>query len=178
MHLIQLAEQRTGVRSNVLYSAVRQVDFWASKAHWFKSLIVQKYTRLALMNAKRAYTDVQYRVSLDDVVQTYLMFLSKAIDRCDCRQGVLTTFIQTWFHSSKAEIVRSAESNQHTSYEELMGSALLHSSSDPDSSFESLQELSYKAKLVDPGGVVRYSLGIPEFFSSSQLKKLRLFTHP
>lgn len=178
MHLIQLAEKRTGIPSSILYSALRQSEFWAAKAHWFKSLIVQKYTRLALMNARRAYTDVQYRVSLDDIVQTYLMFLSKAIDRCDCRQGVLTTFIQTWFHSSKAEIVRSAESNQHTSYEELLGSALMYSASEPDSSFESLQELSHKAKMVDPEGIVRYSLGIPEFFSSKDLKKLRLFTHP
>jgi hypothetical protein len=167
--LIALAEQRT---SPYLYAATLQVRFWAEKAYTFKELIVQKYVRLALMNAKRTYVDIDFQQKLDDIIQTYLMYLSKAIDRCDSRQGVLTTFIQTWFYSARAEIQRSLLEEQHSSYEELVENGVFADATQPDCRYEAVQHLAYVAKKLDPDGVLRYAVGIPEFLTSAQLKIL------
>lgn len=172
--LMKQAEERVG--SPHLYPAMIQVEYFSSKALWFKELIMQKYTRLALMNAKRTYKAVNYSQRLDDIVQVYLIFLSRAIDRCDSRQGVLTTFIQTWFYSARAEVQRSCVESQHTSYEEMLENGINSLVTDPDNAYEAVQHVSYVAKQVDPVGVLRFSLKIPEFFSSKDLKKLELFT--
>jgi hypothetical protein len=168
--LLALAEAR--LDNGYLYSAIRQSDYWAEKAFAFKELIVQKYTRLALMNAKHTYVDITYQIKLDDVIQTYLVYLSKAIDRCDARQGVLTTFIQTWFYSAKAEVIRkSAEDSKNSSYDDLLGSGL--PAADPDTSYEDVQHLCHVAQGIDAEGVLRYSLGIPEFYPKHIVDKLR-----
>lgn len=169
--LLALAESRVG--NGYLYSSVRQSDYWAEKAFAFKELIVQKYTRLALMSAKHTYVDISYHMPLNDVIQTYLVFLSKAIDRCDARQGVLTTFIQTWFYSAKAEVVRKAsEDSKNSSYDDLLDSGL--PAVDPDTSYEDVQHLCHVAQTIDTEGVLRYSLGIPEFYPKHLLDKIQL----
>lgn len=167
--LILLAEQRT---SPYLFAATMQVKFWANKAYLFKEMIVEKYVRLALMNARRTYVDVDFKCKLDDIIQTYLVYLSKAIDRCDSRQGVLTTFIQTWFYSAKAEVHRAVLEEQHSSYEELISNGVFSDATQPDCHYETIQHLTSVAKQLDPQGVLRYILGIPEFLSNQQLKIL------
>lgn len=168
--LIAIAEQRCG--SPYLHAATLQVRYWANKAYEFKGLIVQKYVRLALMNAKRTYTDVDHQIKLDDIVQTYMIYLSKSIDRCDSRQGVLTTFIQTWFYSARAKIQKSVAEEHHSSYEELVEAGSLDEATQPDSNFEAVQHIAATAKALDPTGVLRYSVGIPEFFTSADLSIL------
>jgi hypothetical protein len=172
--LIKHAEDR--VHSPHLYSALMQVEYFSGKALWFKELIMQKYTRLALMNAKRTYKLVNYAQRLDDIIQVYLIFLSRAIDRCDSRQGVLTTFIQTWFYSARSEVQKSCVESQHTSYEEMLENGVHSLTTEADHGYEAVQHLSYVAKQVDPVGILRFSLGIPEFFSTKDLKKLEIFT--
>lgn len=168
-----LAIKRTEeLTSPHLYSATLQVRYWAAKAYWFKELIVQKYVRMTLMAAKRTYTDIKHRQKLDDVVQTYLVYLSRAIDRCDSRQGVLTTFIQTWFYSAKAEIQRGLAEEQHSSYEEMIENGLFVSATMPDCKYEALQHVAATAKKLDPEGVLRYACGIPEFLTAKQLRIL------
>lgn len=178
LNLINLFESK--LDSSHLYSAILQSDYWASKAYWFKELIMQKYVRLALMNGKNTYTEINHAINLDDIIQIYLSYLSKAVDRCDSRQGVLTTFIQTWFFSAKAEIKKMAnETHSSSSYEELMESGIhFPMSVDPDLKYEELQHISFVAKSVDPDGCIRYSLAIPEFISQQELKILKLFTTP
>jgi len=165
--LIQLAEHRCG--SSWLYAATRQVQYWADKAYAFKELIVQKYVRLAIMSAKRTYVEVNHAITLDDIIQTYMIYLSKAIDRCDARQGVLTTFIQTWFYSARAETHTSVLAESHSSYDEMVEAGLLADATQPDSDFETLQHIAATAKSIDHTGVIRYTLGIPEFFTSGDL---------
>lgn len=167
--LIALAEEKT---SEHLYSATLQVKYWASKAYKFKELIVEKYVRLALMSAKRTYTEVNYQQNLNDIIQTYLVYLSKAIDRCDSRQGVLTTFIQTWFYSARSEIQKGLANEQHVSYEEMLENGVFADATQPDCKYEALQHISATAKVLDPEGVLRYATGIPEFFTSAQMKIL------
>jgi hypothetical protein len=166
--LVQLHEDRC---SPYLH-AILQTIYWNDKAHWFKKLIMEKYVRLALMNAKRTYEEVHFRKDLDDTIQTFLMYMSKAIDRCDSRQGVLTTFIQTWFFSAKAEIKKQIASEDQSSYEELLESGGILDFTEADTSFEAVQHLSSVAKELDPIGAIRFLLGIPEIVSSIQRKAL------
>lgn len=42
-----------------LYGVILEVKYWAGKAVAFKNVIVEKYTRMALNNARRAYVDCQ-----------------------------------------------------------------------------------------------------------------------
>jgi hypothetical protein len=169
--LLKLAIAAENFDTTYLYAAARESQYWADKAYEFKKLIVQKYTRLALMNAKSVYQLVHTYLKLDDIVQTYLVFLSKAIDRCDSRQGVLTTFIQTWFHSAKALTMKEAqERHQQSSFDEQ------HETTDmsvaPDSSYEEVQHIACTAKRIDALGILRVSLGIPEFLNQRQLATL------
>lgn len=167
--LIHIGESRT---SPYVYGSTLQVRFWAEKAYKFKELIVQKYVRMSLMSAKRTYTELNYQQNLDDIIQTYLVYLSKAIDRCDARQGVLTTFIQTWFYSARAAVRKSIGEEQHSSYDEMVDNGVFADTTAPNCKYEALQHVSAVAKTLDPQGVLRYACGIPEFFTSAQRKKL------
>jgi hypothetical protein len=175
--LMQLAEERTG--STFLYAAIQQAEFWIKMAYHFKELIVQKYTRLAIMQARKTYLDVDCAKDLNDIIQIYLIFLSKAIDRCDSRQGVLTEYVKYWFYSAKSEIMKSvAKDGLSTSYDQLLEAGIDSQSVDPDTQFEVAQHLCATAKAIDPTGAYRFALQIPEHFSSSDLRKLQLFTTP
>ena len=168
--LIAVAESRT---SPHLWAASQQVIFYSKKAYAFKELIVQKYVRMTLMSARRVYVEINHKLKLDDVIQTYLVYLSKAIDRCDSRQGVLTTFIQTWFYSARAEVQRSLSEEQHSSYEELLENGQFADFTMPDCKYEVVQHLAATAKELDPEGTIRFALGIPEFLTSADVAVLR-----
>jgi hypothetical protein len=167
-------EQEMGLRTGgSLYAAMQQVRYWDEKARDFKGKIIQKYTRMALLNAKAAYADYNHYVKLDDVVQVYLMIVSKAIDRCDARQGVLTTFIQSWFKSAKSEVANMAKGQLDQSYEALSeehGDAVsdIIGFSLPDTTSELEQHISYVAKQMDRQGYIRAALHIPEFMTLDQ----------
>lgn len=158
-----------------LPATIREVEYWDERSHWFKSLIVQKYVRMALLQAQSTYKELMCSVSLNDISQIYLMYVSKAIDRCDSRQGVLTTFIQSWLKSAKAEAAGLAKENYHSSYEELVEAGTLVGEVMPDLSYEELQHLAMVAQKFDKEGYVRASLGIPEFLSAKHRAVLQQF---
>lgn len=173
--LMQLAEERT--ESRFLFAAIQQTEFWIEKAYHFKEMIVQKYTRLALQSARKTYMDTGCQKDLGDIIQIYLIFLSKAIDRCDSRQGVLTEYIKNWFYSAKAEVVKSiAKDGLSTSYDQLLESGIESNSVAPDTEFESVQHLCVTAKAMDLTGAYRYALNIPEYFKASDIRKLKSTT--
>lgn len=174
--LLQLADQRVG--STCLYPAIAQVDFWIAKAYHFKELIIQKYVRMTIMQAKKTYEDIEHTKDLNDLIQIYLIYLAKAIERCDSRQGVLTPYIKFWFYSAKSEITKSvAKDGLGTSYDQLLEAGVDAQSIDPDSNYEALQHLCSVAKKLDPTGAYRFALQIPETFSSRDIRKLKLFTN-
>jgi len=162
-------EQEVGLKpGGSLYAALQQVRYWDEKARDFKGKIIQKYTRMALLQAKATYEDFNHYVKLDDVVQIYLLVVSRAIDRCDARQGVITTFTQNWFKSARSEVRELAKTQGDQSFEELSeehGDAV----SDiigyciPDTTPELEQHIAYVAKQVDKQGYLRGPLHIPEF---------------
>lgn len=176
-------EQQVGLRERgELYAAVLDVEYWSNKARKWKEQIVEKYTRMALLQAQATYKDYNYVVKLDDIVQIYLMVVSRAIDRCDSRHGVITTFMQSWFKSAKSEVAKLAEGHQDASYEGLVeehGDAIhdVLGTSAPDHSLEMWQHVSYIAQQVDPEGLVRTSLHIPQYVSLPHRKLLEVFIH-
>lgn len=181
--LIYRIEQQVGVRPNGnLYSALLQIIYWDKKARWWKELIMQKYTRMAILNAQRTYKDFNHFVPLSDVVQVYMLVTSRAIDRCDARQGVLTTFIQNWFKSARGEVAHMAENQKDASYESLVedhGDAIhdIVGVTLPDLTEELQTHISYIASTLDPEGLVRTVLGIPQFATRSQRNILQEFIH-
>lgn len=179
---IYYIERSIGLRPNgSLFGCIQQVRHFYQKAAKFKEMIMEKYTRMTLMQAKRTYEDFNHYVPLDDVVQIHLLTTSKAIDRCDSRQGVLTTFIQNWFKSSRSEVSDLAKSQTDQSIESLNddhgdASAAVLGFTMPDTSAELEQHLSYVAKTVDPQGYLRSILGIQEHLTRDQIETLVMFS--
>jgi len=174
-------EQSVGLRTgSSLYAVIQQVRYWYDKARWFKELVMQKYIRLALNHARSTYKDYNHFVSLDDIAQTYLLTVSRAIDRADARQGVLTTFITNWFKSARSEVAKMASGQQDQSFDSMTdenGDSIsdIVGFSMPDTSTETIEHIAYVAKKMDKKGYIRASLGIPEFLTDAQKKILNTF---
>jgi hypothetical protein len=151
-----------------LFSVIEDVNIWYERARDWKSAIIEKYTRKAISQARVAYEDYNYAMDLSDVIQLHLVLLSRSINRCDSRLGVLTTFITSWFKSARSEMLRIINASQEVSYEEMlegMGDAAEVEGSEDKTLYtrESVQHISMLAKQIDPTGVLRFHLGIPEF---------------
>jgi len=176
-------ERQLGLRDGgELYQAILEVEYWSIKARTWKEQIIEKYTRMALLQAQATYKDYNHVVRLDDIVQIYLMVVSRAIDRCDSRHGVITTFMQSWFKSAKSEVAKLAEGHQDSSYEGLIdehGDAVhdILGVSAPDMSFEMWQHIAYIGRQVDPEGLVRTKLNIPQYVSLKHRKLLQEFVY-
>jgi hypothetical protein len=171
-------ERSLGVVEGIaLYNVIEDVNIWYERARDWKSAIIEKYTRKALGQAKVAYEDYNYAMDLADVIQIHMVLLSRAINRCDSRLGVLTTFITSWFKSARSEMTRVINSSQEVSYEEMLedmgDSAEAEGSEDKTiTTQEAVQHISMLAKEIDPTGVLRFHLGIPEFMPLDKRKIL------
>lgn len=175
------AEIRLGVQKGFsLYSTCLSVEHWQAEAIKFKNAIVEKYIRLALTQAKRTYEEVDYQIPLGDIVGEYMLIVPRAIDRCDSRHGVLTTFIQNWFKSARSKIMDRVMENASTdSYDAILDSEEgppAEWSNLPNADMETLQALAELAKRVDPQGCVRASFGIPEHVSYKDRQTLMCYT--
>lgn len=181
--LIARIENSVGLRKNgMLYPAMQQVDYWDAKARTWKGFIVEKYTRMALNQAQRTYKDFNHSVNLNDVVQVYLMVVNRAIDRCDSRQGVLTTFIQNWFKSARGEVAVMAEGQQDSSFD-----ALIEEYGDsvhdfigvtlPNMDRELYEHIAYVSYVTDRVGIVRTSLGIPQYVARADRELLEALSY-
>lgn len=163
-----------------LYGTIQQMAYWDAKARWFKSLVMEKYHRTTINQAQRTYKDYNHVVPLDDVIQIYLVVLSRAIDRCDPRLGVLTTFISNWFKSARSEVADLARVQNDVSLDamaEEYGDAVsdIFGHAEFDTSAESVEYIAWVSKTMDHQGYIRASLGIPEWVTPEQRSKLETF---
>lgn len=154
-----------------LYEVCRQVRYWQEQAHHFKSLIVQKFLRLAMNQAQKTYVDYSHAVPLDDIAMVFTLVVNKAIDRCDARLGVLTRFIQNWFPSARstiADMVKDAQGEESldSMIEDSPSPSLALGSVDPDESTEQIQHIAFRAQIADPEGLIRISMGIPQYVNN------------
>jgi len=179
-HRIAEIEMELGATDS-LYGPIQQTSYWIDKASQWKNVIIEKYTRMTLLMAQRTYVDYQHSVDLDDVVQVYLMITSKAIDRCDSRLGVLTTFIQQWMKSARARVAAMAEASRNDSLDslhELLGDSMHELSVAPDKTAELMRTVAYAAMIADPEGLVRNHLNIPQYMSAIHRERLVHFIKP
>lgn len=85
-----------------LYQVLAETEHWFEATCAFKTKIMEKYLRVTLTTAQRDYVKFfDCRVDLDDLIQIYLNYLSRAIDRCDYGQGTLTSHVQTYMVAAK-----------------------------------------------------------------------------
>lgn len=148
----------------------RQAEYWLTQATSFRERILQKYYRLCLSTAQREYVNhFRCSVPLDDVIGTYLMATMRAIDKCDIRQGVLTSHITTWFLTARDNVGKSKASNSVSLNEAVpLDGPEFFTASHEDGLVESemrlerLQVISAVAALVDTTGAARTFLRINE----------------
>lgn len=169
--------ERLGIENPSMYFAYfKAIEYWFNKALDFKGKIMQKYTRMTLLQAQKTYVEYNHVVELDDVTQIYLQIMSKAIDRCDSRFGVLTTFIQSWLKSAKAIVQKNAQSiNRSSSYESLLedfGDSVTIGTSDFNDEYDTFEEICYYASLWDKTGCLRIKYHIPQFLTDNDRQLL------
>ncbi len=180
------ALMRTGFSLHSTYSTVL---FWYKKAKTFKEQIIEKYTRMTISTAQRDYADMIDRgiisttEKLDDMVQAYMMTMSKAIDKCDADKGVLTSYINSWLKSAKNNVEKRASNDNSELHKKVGGQRVEHveldevedtvSDDDARDREDSIRRVRYIAKLFDPKGFGRLALGIQEQLSDDDRMRLR-----
>lgn len=161
-------DQQLGLKNKDDFQTIySEVTYWYNKARDFRTMICQKYTRFALLQAQKAYVQYNYRISLNDISVIYCLIVGKAVDRCDARFGVLTSFIQNWMKSAQCQVAKLAKQDNHYSLEALheqYGDAANLPSVELQTS-DNINDIAYKARVADPDGVLRATLGIPEYLS-------------
>lgn len=144
---------------------ILQTAYWTGLAISLKQQIVEKYVRYALIHAQRDYTQVfDTKLKLNDLIQTYVLAIMRAIDKCDARQGVLTPYIKHWFRTARAAHLEELEEANKTSSAEQDEDHDMDRKTDPHD-FEAEQEIEQVravARLVDPEGYGRAYLGLSE----------------
>lgn len=163
-----------------LYSAVRECKFWMTQYLQLKEMILEKYTRIIISWAQKDYKTLGHKVNLSDLVQNYMMMASKALDKCDYKQGTLTSYIQLWLKdarkkSQKNESIDSG-ADEHMlhldSQDEGSANTVEMSTDDSNSDNDHIHNIRSLIKLIDPLGIFRLMTGIEEKLSKQEIKLL------
>jgi hypothetical protein len=154
-----------------LITVYEEVKFWHAHSSNFKKIILEKYVRMCLNEAQKDYVSFfECKISLDDIIQTYLIAASRAIDKCDSKQGALTSHIKNWLLTGRTRVAeqlkRSEDVKLHSDdldsdgVEFQISTESAQNSSIQDDLQEKLVTIQYLAKLVDPIGVARAYLNL------------------
>lgn len=187
-----ISEVETSLRPRVpLISIIRESSYWFGQALNFRHLILEKYIRLTLNTAQRDYVDCfQGKEELDDVVQAYLLYTARAIDRCDYKQGALTSHIQKYFLAAKAYVLKGLNNRNESLDEEVVSTSLYDSNEcselqSPDvqlfnktTNEETSKVIAQLSKLMDPVGYARAYLGIHEELNDTEKQLLSKLNEP
>lgn len=170
-----------GVKPSMLYVTLLEVEYWYKKAVAYKGMIAEKFTRMTLNQAQKAYVDFNHAEPLDDITQVFMYYLNKAIDRCDSKLGVLTTYISSWLTAARHDVRRQIEAKQETSLDSMLEDApnLEHLGSVPfDDTYSSVITIAKLAAQIDVEGAVRTSLGIPQYLNLEDRRLLERYAKP
>lgn len=164
-------EEGFGCAKGPLLTTYQRVKYWYDHAVNFKHKILEKYTRLCLVNAQRDYSFYFNReIELDDITQMYMYVASRAIDKCDADQGALTSHIQNWFktgrsHLNKERVVSTTISLDDEDLFLEASSVDIHHTEGHDK----IKHVQMLARVADPYGLGRYLLGLdPSLPQASQ----------
>lgn len=158
-----------------LYAAIASVKYWRAQVVKLRTQIVEKYYRLILSEAKSFYELVQHSISLDDTIQSMYLEASRALDKCNQERGTITSYLQRWLRFSRSNLgtekdtafsVSGAARNGDYSYKSVNIDDVTESqaaSHDPLEIEDDVSHVRKLARILDPLGVGRHSLGIEEY---------------
>lgn len=84
-----------------MYQTSQSVIFWLKQAFRFKQMIVEKYTRHAIVEANKMVASTNLQIDPDDLSKDLILAIHKAIDKYDSEKGPLTSYVNTWFMEAK-----------------------------------------------------------------------------
>ncbi len=184
-----------------VFQLMQRVDYWFNKAVTFKQSILEKYMRLAMLEAS-AYCTFQknnnphLQIDVNDVSQNFILAVSKAIDKCDADKGTLTSYVKTWLQdarnsasgsheygtafyvptSKKREIARKESTINNLSLSIESDEVLeLESADNVEHAYETLNTVNRVralAKEADPLGLGRIALKITEVLTPGEVALL------
>lgn len=109
---ISSIERRIGLHADCnLQSVVNKALFWRDSTLEFKGMIMEKFIRLAHVNAAKAAASTSLDIDKTDLFKDLVLSTSKAIDKYNPEKGALTSYIMWWFMDAKTP------SNPHNSHE-------------------------------------------------------------
>lgn len=148
--------------SGSLIPVIQEVQYWLEEADNFKTAVLEKYVRMCLTHAQKDYVGhFKTAVPLDDIVQSYILIAARAIDKCDFRQGVITSHIQNWFLTARTHLAKNAKSEYVPETQEVVDDEA-ESIVDTMVRSEEVENVRIVARLLDPVGAGRAFLGILE----------------
>lgn len=182
--LIKSIENSVGLaKDEDLFCIIQTVKFWDEQAGIFKSQLLEKYYRLIVVEAQAFYASNNSKLELNDLIQNFVLYTSKALDKYDSTQGTLTSYIKDWFKHAKGITTVNESgtafilpSNKRTEIENVAVSLDNEEvlQIEDESSIIDLDSLDIQkrvqllAKIADPLGLGRLSLGISEIFTKEE----------
>lgn len=185
-----------------LHGTISSAQYWLDQATQFKHHMVEKYMRLAMMDAYTHWTiqsekNPHLGLDLEELAQNFILAVMKAIDKFDKNQGTLTAYVQWWLQNARITQTHRGEYGiaytiPHSKRKSiaLKDDALTRNISVSIDSNEALEVPSGQdlegqiiatqeqnrvrlvAKYSDSMGIGRLVLGIPEMLSNQELQQL------
>lgn len=193
-------ETAVGVLPNGhLYPAISRAEYWHKMGLDFRNLIIERYVRYAVMKAHGYYKTNMGRVDLDDLVQNYMLAISRGIDKYDSKRGTLTNYINQWIRNAQLnsdspheygiaysvpQNVRRQMADGNTYGRVNISSSLedegvesqfdttyaeISSPQDIAERESEIEEIRKIAKYADPVGFARIDMGIEEYLSKEEV---------
>ena len=159
-----------------LFSAIASASFWLRQALSLRERIIEKYVRLVLKEATTFYKIVKFSIPLDEIIMQMLIEAIKGIDKCNPEKGAMTSYLQRWVRFSRSKIqgeletaytVPTRDRDGTFDYKAVDLSSLDDTlGNDPTLSYITSLHVQKIARLADPEGLGRHSLGIKEYAPS------------
>lgn len=166
----------------------KTVKYWLAQYNEFKAEVLHKYSRFVTGQAQKYYASNKSAIELNDLIQNYILYASKAIDKFDQNQGTLTSHIINWLSHARnitavnengtAFVLPTAKRREglinnlavSIDDDDVQGISIEDNKVEVNSEIDRVRKL---AKLADPLGLARLSLDIEEYLSPDDIKKLK-----
>lgn len=158
-----------------LYAAIPMVKYWRKQVTALRTQVLEKYYRLILNEAKSFYELVNHSISLDDTIQQMYLVASKSLDKCNQERGTITGYLQRNLRFSRSSLgtekdtafsvsghARNGDfSYKSVNYDDVQESSMV--AHDPLDIVDDVAHVRKLARILDPLGIGRHSLGIEEY---------------
>ena len=88
-------------RPETFYKVCTHTRFWGVRTYNYRNMIVEKFIRLARVEAVKAKAGTALNISLNDLQRGMQLAIFTGINKYDVTQGTLTNYIKWWFFDAK-----------------------------------------------------------------------------